>query len=196
MPRFHGRVKTFFLNEGFGHIVELGETESGSFDNIVSDRDVYFRVSDMSLADPGAIVPKATTGEILEYERTTDDQGRHRAHNITGLYQTALQCQEGLLVFKRYSDMHREVLRREGERAVDEYVRAQSGSSGHSGRGNRGRRGGGGGRNSRNPPRRGDRSRSRDGRSRGSTHSNRSDGGRAEYQGYPGALDSSAPASP
>jgi hypothetical protein len=126
MPRFHGRVKTFFINQGYGHLVELGETGRGTRDNVINDRDVYFHVTDMSLADPSVIVPKATTGDIVEYERVTDEKGRHQATNITGLYGTRLACEEGLIVFKRYSDLHREMLRREGERAVSEYVNAQS----------------------------------------------------------------------
>ena len=121
MPRFHGRVKTFFQDRNSGFIVELGETDAGDA-NVVTDRDVFFRTSDMRVANPHTILRKACTGDILEYERETDDQGRHRARDITNLYQTPLPCEEGLIVFKRYTDIHKEALRREGQRAINQYL--------------------------------------------------------------------------
>lgn len=128
MPRFHGRVKTFFQDRNAGYITELGETGTGSQDNVMTDRDVYFRPSDMRVADPRAILRKSCTGHILEYDRETDEQGRHRARDITNLYETALPCEEGLVIFKRYYDINREALRREGKRAVDNYLEKDSGS--------------------------------------------------------------------
>ena len=122
MSRFYGRVKTFFLDRKEGYIVELGEVGSLSQDNVVTDRDVYFRASQLRVTDPRSIVCKATTGDIVEYERQTDDRGRHRAYDITGLHETRLPCEEGLVVFKRWHDIHREALRREGQRAINQYL--------------------------------------------------------------------------
>jgi len=140
--RFHGRVKAFFMDRNSGYITELGETNTTSTENVVTDRDVYFRISDMRVLDPRAILRKAVTGEILEYERQTDSQGRHRAYDITNLYETPLICEEGLVVFKRYHDIQREALRREGQRAINGYLAKNSGDRGPS---KRNRHHGGGG---------------------------------------------------
>ncbi len=143
MARFHGCVKMYFMKEGHGFITELGETGSLDKDNVVTERDIYFRARDLELAD-STVLAKATSGEILEYERVMDDQGRYRAYNITGLYGTPVQCSHGLIVFKRYADVHREALRREGTRAIEQYLSNQSAPR-KRGRGRGGGGGGGGG---------------------------------------------------
>jgi hypothetical protein len=154
MPRFHGRVKTFFQDRNSGYITELGETGTGDQTNVVTDRDVYFRASDMRVADPRAILRKSCTGHIVEYERESDEQGRYRGRDITNLYETALPCEEGLVIFKRYVDINREALRREGQRAIERYLdtgskpdRAPNKKRGYSGRRHNSKRtnGGGGG---------------------------------------------------
>jgi uncharacterized membrane protein YgcG len=116
----------FFQNQGYGYITELGETGTMSTHDVVDDRDVYFRASDLRVRDPHAVLRKSCTGHIVEYERETDDQGRHRAFDITNLYQTALPCEEGVVVFKRYYDINREILKREGARLVDGYIMSQA----------------------------------------------------------------------
>lgn len=138
--RFHGRVKMFFQNENYGYITELGETGTTSVADIVSDRDVYFRASDLRVANPHAVLRKSCTGHILEYERETDEQGRHRAYDITNLYETALPCEEGVVVFKRYYDINREALRREGARLINEHAMAAAQSHRDSAPQKRGRR--------------------------------------------------------
>lgn len=123
MPRFHGRVKTFFMDRGHGFITELAETGSLEDTNVVTTCDVYFDARDLRVANPRSILRKATTGDIVEYERVgPDDRGRYQAKDITGLYQTRLPCEEGLVVFKRWYDIQREALRREGSRAVHNYL--------------------------------------------------------------------------
>ena len=123
MPRFFGRVKTYFLNRNEGFIVELGECDSLTKENVVSERDIYFRASDLRVADRRSILAKSTTGDIVEYERLgPDDQGRYQAIDVTGLCETRLPCEEGLIIFKRYHDIQREALRREGNRAIDQFI--------------------------------------------------------------------------
>ena len=125
MPRFHGYVKTFFTDRNIGYITELGETGSLSKDNLV-DRDVFFKAIDLKVSNPTSMIRKTCTGHIVEYERQTDERGRHRAFQITNLYETPLPCESGLVIFKRYIDLHRETLRQEGHRAVQNYTRGRS----------------------------------------------------------------------
>lgn len=121
MPRFYGRVKTFFIEQRYGFIVELGESGTQDESNLVLDREIYFQAKDLNVANPAIVLRKATSGEIVEYERADTDRGP-QAFNLTGLCRTPLQCEEGLVVFKRYQDIQREALRREGNRMVDRHA--------------------------------------------------------------------------
>lgn len=121
--RFVGRVKFFRPNRNEGFITELAECGTNETTNVLSGRDVYFRVSEFSNTSHGVLL-KSSTGEILEYERRTDDKGRHRAFNITGFMGTRLQCQEGILTFRTYEAAQKDYLRREALRARDFYDRS------------------------------------------------------------------------
>ena len=146
--RFHGRVKAFFLIATLDTLPSWARLARAAQTMLLP---TAMSISELATCgtDPRAIMRKAVTGEILEYERRTDEQGRHRAYDITNLYETPLICEEGLVVFKRYYDINREALRREGQRAINDYLAKNSGdrSRGAPRKRNRntGRQSGGGG---------------------------------------------------
>lgn len=121
MPRFYGMVQTYFQRQRHGFIEEIGEVGSLSKDNVVTDRNVYFRTSDFQVAD-SLVFRKATSGDIVEYSRKTDDRGRHRAYDITGLSGKPLPCELGITSFKRYIDIHRATLQHETRNLVNRTI--------------------------------------------------------------------------
>lgn len=139
--RFYGRVKLFWPHKNCGYIVELGECGTNSTRDLVEAGDVYFRTDDFSIKEENGrfIARKSTVGEIVEYERVTDEQGRHRAFVITGLMGTKLQCEEGVLTFKTYEAVHKDYLYQQGLAVKDHYARAYGRGRGGGGSGGRGR---------------------------------------------------------
>ena len=133
MPRFYGRVKTYYTRpkhhanssnkkfSPFGFIVEFGEVGTLDKSNVV-DIDVHFREPAFNLSSNFPV--KATTGEWMEYEREQNEKGQWsvKDNTMVGLHGTPMQCQEGLLIFKRWKDIGREEMRRRGTRMIDNYL--------------------------------------------------------------------------